>query len=108
LESGKIGEKSHNEGKSVGSDKILEHQHEDSPPHQHSPLTDHYQNHICLPIYNERVKIIPPTFDVEVVGMKLCSLSDILHILKELEYSLPIILHSKKITLFTACIHVFR
>jgi hypothetical protein len=36
LESGKKGEKSHNEG------KILEHQLEDSPPWQHSPPMNHY------------------------------------------------------------------
>jgi hypothetical protein len=71
-------------------------QHEDSPPWQHSPLIEHYQNCICFPIYNKRVKTIPPTFDVEVVWMKLCSLSDILHIFKELECSLLIILHSEK------------
>jgi hypothetical protein len=39
LESGKSGEKSHNEGESVGGDKISGHQLEDSPPRQHSPLT---------------------------------------------------------------------
>jgi hypothetical protein len=38
LENGKSGEKSHNEGESVGRDKILEHQHEDFPPRQHSPF----------------------------------------------------------------------
>ncbi len=47
----------------------------------------------CLSICNERMKTIPPTFDVKVMGMKPCSLSDILHILKELEYTLTIIHH---------------
>jgi hypothetical protein len=96
LESGKNMEKSHIEGKNVGRDRILEQPLEDSPPWQHSPLTNHYRTHIRHPIYNERIKTIPPTFDTEVVGMKSCSLSDILHILKELEYTLPIISHSKE------------
>jgi hypothetical protein len=96
LESGKSGEKSHNDGEIVGRDKILEQQLEDSPPRHHSPLTNHYQNCIRLSICNERVKTVPPTFDAKVVGMKPCSLSDILHILKELEYTLPIIPHPKE------------
>jgi hypothetical protein len=93
LESSKSGEKSHNKGKSVGRDMILKEQLEDSPPRHHSPLTNHYQNRICLSICNERMKIVTPTSNAKVVGMKLCSLSDILHILKELEYTLMIILH---------------
>ncbi len=93
--SGKSGEKNHNEGENVGRDKILKHQPEDSPSWSHSPLTDQYQNCICLSICNEQVKIVPPTFDAKVVGMKLCSWNDILHILKELEYTLPIISHPK-------------
>jgi hypothetical protein len=34
--------------------------------------------------------------DVKVVGLKPCSLNDILHILKELEYTLSIIPHPKR------------
>jgi hypothetical protein len=49
---------------------------------------------VCLPIYNERIRTIPPTFDAKVVGKKSCNLNDILHILKELEYTLLIIPHS--------------
>jgi hypothetical protein len=41
------------------------------------------------------VKTIPPPFDAEVGGMKPCSLSDILHILNELD-TLPIIRHLKE------------
>jgi hypothetical protein len=96
LENGKSGEKNHNEGESVGRDRILMHRLKDFPPRQHSPLLDHYQSRICLPIYNEQVKTIPLTFDVEVVGMKPCSLNDILHILKELEYTLLIIPHPEE------------
>jgi hypothetical protein len=39
------------------------------------------------------MKTIPLTLDTKVEGMKLCNLSDILHILKELEYTLQIIPH---------------
>jgi hypothetical protein len=49
-----------------------------------------------FPISNEQIRIILPTFDVEVVGLKPCSLSDILHILKELEYTLSIIPHLER------------
>jgi hypothetical protein len=42
------------------------------------------------------MKTVPSTFDAKVMGMKPCSLSDILHILKELECTLSIILHSKE------------
>jgi hypothetical protein len=42
------------------------------------------------------VKIVPPTFDAKVMGMKPCSMSDVVHILKELEYTLPIILHPEE------------
>jgi hypothetical protein len=38
---------------------------------------------------------MPPTFDAKVVGLKLCSLNDIPHILKELEYTLSNIPHSE-------------
>jgi len=96
LESSKSREKSHNESKSVGKDMILEQQLEDSPPWHHSPLTNHYQNRICLSICNEQVKIITSTFNAKVMGMKLCSLSDVLHIFKELEYTLMIIPHPKE------------
>jgi hypothetical protein len=41
------------------------------------------------------MKIVPPTFDAKVVGMKPYSWNDVLHILKELEYTLLIILHPK-------------
>jgi hypothetical protein len=37
------------------------------------------------------MKTVPPTFDAKVMGMKPCSISDVLHILKELEYTLLII-----------------
>lgn len=63
MDSGKSGEKSHNEGENVGRDRISKQPLQDSPPQQHSPLTYHYQSHICLPICNERVKIVLPTFD---------------------------------------------
>ncbi len=63
MESGESKEKSHNEGESVGKDRISEQPLQDSPPQQHSPLIDHYQTHMCLPIYNEQVKIVLPTFD---------------------------------------------
>jgi len=59
-------------------------------------LIDHYRTRIHCPIYNEWIKIVPPTFDAEVVGMKPCSLSDTLHILKELEYTLLIISHPEE------------
>jgi hypothetical protein len=39
---------------------------------------------------------IPLIVDAKVMGMKLCSLSYILHMLKELEYTLSIILHSEE------------
>jgi len=80
----------------VWRDRISEHQPKDSPPQQHSPLMDHYQSSIHLSICNEQVKIVPPTSNVEVVGMKLCNLSNVLHILKELEYTLSIIPHLKE------------
>jgi hypothetical protein len=54
-------------------------------------LTNHYQSHIRFLIYNEWIRTIPPTSEVEVVGLKPHSLNDTLHILKELEYNLPII-----------------
>ncbi len=93
MESGKSGEKSHNKSESVGRYKILKRPPEDSPPQHHSPLTYHYQPCICCPIYNERVRTIPPTSNVKVVGTKSCNLSDIL---KELEYTLPIISHPEE------------
>jgi hypothetical protein len=39
------------------------------------------------------MKIVPPTLNAKVVELKPCSLNDVLHILKVLEYALPIILH---------------
>lgn len=39
------------------------------------------------------MKIIPRMLDAEVVKLKPYSLNDVLHILKELEYALPIIPH---------------
>ncbi len=93
LESGKSRKKSHNEGKNVGRGRILEQPLEDSPPWQHSPLIDYYQIHICHPIYNKRIRTIPPTSDAEVMEMKQCNLNDTLHILKEIKYTLPIISH---------------
>jgi hypothetical protein len=39
--------------------KIL---YQDSLPQQHSPLLDHYQSGRYLPICNERIKIVLPTF----------------------------------------------
>ncbi len=59
-------------------------------------MIDHYQSHKRLSICNERVNIVPSTFDAKIVGMKLCSLNDVLHILKELEYTLLIIPHPKE------------
>jgi hypothetical protein len=47
---------------------------------------------------------IPSTSDAEVVGLKPYSLNDILHILKELEYTLLIILHPKGYY-FIYCLH---
>jgi hypothetical protein len=42
------------------------------------------------------MKIVPSTFDAKVMGMKLYSLNDVLHILKELEYTLSIIFSPKE------------
>jgi hypothetical protein len=42
---------------------------------------------------NQRVKIVPLTYNAKIVGMKPCSLVEILHILKDLQYTLPIIPH---------------
>jgi len=56
-------------------------------------MIDHYQSCMRFSIYNEQTKIIPQTSNVEVVGLKSCNLSDIMHILKELKYTLPIIPH---------------
>jgi hypothetical protein len=39
--------------------------------------------------------IVPPTLDVEVVELKPCNLSDVLRILKELEYTMLINPHPK-------------
>jgi hypothetical protein len=39
------------------------------------------------------MKIIPRMLDAEVVKLKPCSLNDVLHIMKELEYALRIIPH---------------
>jgi hypothetical protein len=63
-------------------------------------MVDHYQSHMRFPICNEQIRTIPPTFNVEVVGLKSCNLSDILHILKELEYTLPIIPHLERYYFF--------
>jgi hypothetical protein len=60
----------------VGRDRISEQPLEDSPRWQHSPMIDHYQSCMHFPICNERTRIILPTFDAEVVGLKPCSLSD--------------------------------
>jgi hypothetical protein len=79
-----------------GKDKILDHWFEDSPSWQHFPMIDQYWNCMCFPICNERTRIVPPTFDVEVVGLKPCNLNDILHILKELKYTLLIIPHLER------------
>jgi hypothetical protein len=57
---------------------------------------DHYWSRIHLSIYNVQVKIVPPTFNVEVMRMKLCSLNDVPNILKELQYTLSIIPHLKE------------
>jgi hypothetical protein len=42
-----------------------------------------------------QTKIIPPTLDAMIIELKPCNLSDVLHILKELEYALEIIPHPK-------------
>ncbi len=89
------GEKSQNKGDNVGKDKISTQPLEDSPPWHHSPMMDHYQNHIHFPICNEWTKIVLPTCDAKIVGLKPCNLSDILHILTKLEYTLLIIPHPK-------------
>jgi len=96
LESGWSRKKSHNEGKSVGRDRISEQPLEDSPPWQHSPLIDYYQTHIRRPIYNKQVRTISPTSDAKLLEMKSCNVNDTLHILKELEYTLPIISHPEE------------
>jgi hypothetical protein len=93
MEGSKSGEKSHNDGDNVGKDKNSKHPPNDSPPQQHSPMTNHYRSHICFPICNKQTRTILPTSDAKVVRLKPCSLSDILHILKELEYTLLIIPH---------------
>jgi hypothetical protein len=58
-------------------------------------MTNHYQSRICFPICNKQTIIILPTSDAEVVALQPYSLNDILHILKELEYTLLIIPHLK-------------
>jgi hypothetical protein len=42
---------------------------------------------------SDQTKIIPPTLDAKVIELKPCNLSDVLHILKALEYALAIIPH---------------
>jgi hypothetical protein len=96
LESGKNRKKNHNEGKSVGRDRISEQPLEDSSPWQHSPLTNYYRTHIRHPIYNKQVKTISPTSNAKLLEMKSCNLNDTLHILKELECTLPIISHPEE------------
>jgi predicted class III extradiol MEMO1 family dioxygenase len=39
----------------------------------------------------DQTKIVPRTLNAKVVRLKPCSLNDVLHILKELDYTLPII-----------------
>ncbi len=56
-------------------------------------MINHYKTHICLFIYGDQMKIIPRMLDAEVVKLKPCSLNDVLHIMKELEYALRIIPH---------------
>jgi hypothetical protein len=56
-------------------------------------MINHYKTHICLFIYGDKMKTIPRTLNVKVVKFKPYSLNDVLHILKELEYALPIIPH---------------
>jgi hypothetical protein len=56
-------------------------------------MIDHYKARTRLPIYNDWTRIVPPTLDAKVVRPKPYSLNDELHILKELEYALPIIPH---------------
>ncbi len=79
----------------MGRDKNSKQPLDDFSPQQRSPMTNHYQSHIHFPSYNELTRNVLPTFDAKVVGLKPCSLNDILHILKELEYTLPIIPHLK-------------
>jgi hypothetical protein len=93
VEGGKNGEKSHNNGGNVGKDKNSKHPPNDFPPQQHSPMMDHYRSRICFPICNKQTITIFPTSDAKVVGLKPHSLNDILHILKEFEYTLLIIPH---------------
>ncbi len=56
----------------------------------------HYQSRIHFPMCNQQIKIVPLTYNAKVVRMKPCSLSEILHILKDLEYTLPSISHPEE------------
>jgi hypothetical protein len=56
-------------------------------------MIDHNKTHIILFIYGDRMKIIPYTLDAKVARFLPYNLNDVLHILKELEYALPIIPH---------------
>lgn len=89
MEGGKSGEKSHNDGDNVVKDKNSKHPPNDSPPQQHFPhdaplLKSHMLSH--LQQTNKK-------YSSNIVGLKPCSLNDMLHILKELEYTLLIIPH---------------
>ncbi len=51
---------------------------------------------IIEPIQNpcsDQMKIVPHTLDAKLIEFKPCNLSDVLHILKELDYALAIIPH---------------
>ncbi len=41
MEGGKNGEKSHNDGDSLGKDRNFKKPHEDFPPQQHSPMLEY-------------------------------------------------------------------
>ncbi len=57
VEGGKSGEKSHNNGGNVGKDKNSKHPPNDSPPQQHSPMTDHYQSYVCFPFATSKQEL---------------------------------------------------
>ncbi len=59
-------------------------------------MINHYHSYMCFSICNVQIRTIPPKSNVEVVGLKSCNLNDILHILKALEYTLPIIPHPER------------
>jgi len=60
-------------------------------------MIDHYESCMRFPICNKQTKIVPPTSYAEVVGLKPYNLNGILHILKELEYTLMIIPHLARV-----------